>query len=395
MRPVREMKMGEREPLLSKPFDPTVPLSERRVREQATNGALLAELESGLVSFRSVFRSLPDPTFLLDKRGRVIDFNGAAEKALARTRSQLLGCTLAEIGASSALVRRFDELLQQALTDGAPHEAVVTHETPRGTFHWEIRFLPAGGGDEVPYVVGVFRDVTAVVQQQFELESGNHELAQVADSLCHDLRSPIATIRSFVGFLLTDLKAHDQTQIAADLTMIQNAVDKMTELITTISRRTRRPEPRSDGVETKLSDIVNDALNLLAGCLAARRAVVDVAVDAWALRGDRGTFVELFENLVENAVTFTNYDQRPRVSIVVEDWRGSPTICVRDEGVGIDASELSHAFDRRERLDGTGTGLSLVRGLVERHGGIVWVESAGTGRGTTVRLKLRGMRKSP
>jgi PAS domain S-box-containing protein len=389
------MKMGEREPLSSNPFEPAGPLSERRLREQSTNGAMLAELESGLVSFRSVFRSLPDPTFLLDQRGRVLDFNAAAEKALGRTRGQLLGCTLTEIGASSALVRRFDEFLQRTLADGAPREGVVTLETPRGTFQWEVRFVRAGGGDEVPYVIGVFRDVTSVAQRQSELAARNHELAQVGDSLCHDLRSPIATIRSFVGFLLADLKAHDQSQIAADLAMIQNAVDKMTELITTISRRTRRPEPRSEATEWRLSEIVNDALNLLAGCIAARRAAVEVAVDAWTLRGDRGSFVEIFENLIENAMKVTNYDQRPRVSVVVEEWRGSPTICVRDQGIGIDPTELSRVFERRERLDGTAMGLPLVKGLVERHGGSLWVESAGAGRGTTVRFDLAGMRKSP
>jgi PAS domain S-box-containing protein len=389
------MKMGEREPLSSKSFEPAGPLSERRFREQSANGGLWAELESGLVSFRSVFRSLPDPTFLLDQRGRVLELNTAAEKALARSRSQLLGCTLAEIGASSALVRRFDEQLQRTLEDHAPRESVVTLETPRGAFHWEIRFHPAGGGDEVPYVLGAFRDVTRVVQQQSELESRNHELSQVGDSLCHDLRSPIATIRSFVGFLLADLKAHDQSQIAADLAMIQNAVEKMTELITAISRRTRRSEPRTDTAESSLSDIVHDALTLLAGCITARRAAIDVAVDPWMLRGDRGSFVEIFENLVENAVKFTSYEQRPRVRIGVEEWRGSPTICVRDEGMGIAPDELHRVFDRRDRLEGTGVGLALVKGLVERHGGTVWIESAGLGRGTTVRLELAGMRKLP
>jgi PAS domain S-box-containing protein len=393
MRPVREMKMGEREPLFSNPFEP---LSERRLKDQSANGSTLwAELESGLVSFRGVFRSLPDAALLLDQRGRLLDLNAAAEKALARTRSQLLGCTLTEIGASSALVRRFDDLLLRTLADGASREATVTLETPRGTFHWEIRFHRAGGGDEVPYVLGVFRDVTASVQQHGQLESRNHELAQIVDALCHDLRSPIATIRSFVGFLLADLKAHDQSQIATDLAMIQNAVDKMAELITAISRRTRRTEPRTDPVESRLSDIVNDAVTLLAGCLAARHAVVEVAVDSWTIRGDRGSFVEIFENLIENAVTFTSYEERPRVSIGVEEWRGSPTIYVRDEGMGIDPSELSRVFDRRERLDDTGMGLSLVKALLERHGGTLWIESAGPGRGTTVRLKLAGLRRSP
>jgi PAS domain S-box-containing protein len=173
------------------------------------NSAPWAGLQSGFVSFRSLFHRLPDPTFLLDQRGRLLDVNVAAEKALARSRNQLLGCTLTEIGASSAIVRRFDDVLQQVLRDGVARETVVTLETPRGTFSWEVRFLPDGGGEEVPSVLGVFRDVTQAMQQQSDLVGRNNELAQLGDSLCHDLRSPIATIRSFVGFLLTDLNGHD------------------------------------------------------------------------------------------------------------------------------------------------------------------------------------------
>ena len=358
------------------------------------NSASLAELESGFVSFRSVFHRLPDPTFLLDQRGRLIDINAAAEKALSRSRGQLLGCTLTEIGASSVLVRRFDEVLRHMLTDGAPRETVVTIETPRGTFNWEVRFHPVGGGGEAPSVLGVFRDVSAAVQQQCELESRNHELSQLGDSLCHDLRSPIATIRSFVSFLLADLKSHDQSQVAADLAMIQNAVDKMSELITAIARRTRRSEPRGDTTEFSLSEVVKDALMLLGGCIASRGAVIGVALESWTLRGDRGSLVEIFENLIESAVKFTNGAEPPRVSIGVEEWCGSPTICVGIDGMGIESSELGRVFDR-ETYEGTGLGLSLVKGLIERHGGSVWLESAGAGRGTTVRLTLAGMYKKP
>jgi PAS domain S-box-containing protein len=229
--------MGERDPLLSNPFEPIGPPSDRRAREQSASGARRAELESGLVSFRSIFRSLPDATLLLDRRGRLLDMNTAAEKALARGRVELLGCTLTEIGASSVLVRHFDEVLQRTLEDGAAREAVIALDTPRGPLHWEVRFHPAGGGDEAQYVLGVIRDVTATIEQQSELQGRNHELAQLSDSLCHDLRSPIATIRSFIGFLRADLSTHDQSQIAADLAMIQNAVDKMTELVTAFARQ--------------------------------------------------------------------------------------------------------------------------------------------------------------
>jgi len=358
------------------------------------NGIQEAALHSGFISFRGVFSRLPDPTMVLDHGGRVLDINAAAERALSRSRPQLLGATLSEIGASSAIVRRFDEVLQRVLRDGTARETVVAVETPRGEFHWEVRFYPhRGDGEEVPMVLGVFRDVTRVVRRQRELEGRSSELSQLGDSLCHDLRSPIATVRSFIDFLVTDVKAQDESQIEADIEMIQNAVEKMTELLTSISRRTRKSDIRDDGAQTSLSDLVSDSLALLGGVIATRQAVVDVTDEPWVLRGDRGSFVEIFENLIENAVKFTNRDERPRVGITVEEWRGAPTICVRDQGIGIEARELERVFDRYEQLDGTGMGLFLVKALVERLGGDVSVESPGRGLGTTVRLTPAEMYK--
>jgi PAS domain S-box-containing protein len=355
-------------------------------------------LSEGFVSLRSVFNRLPDATFVLDQSGRVLDLNIAAEKALSLTRRQVLGSTPRDIGAAPTLLCHFDEALRQVVREGKSLTTVVAFDTTRGARHWEVRFYPdLATADEVASILVVARDVTLSRRRQDELVGRSNELSQLGDSLCHDLRSPLATIRTFLGFLATDLKTRDETQIASDVDTIHNAVDRMTDLITAIVKRTRLSVPGASTTETTLREVIGDAVTLVGGCVTARAALVEITDEPWVIRGERGTLVEIFQNLIENAVKFSKVGERPRIRISVEEWGGSPTISVCDKGIGVDPGQIHRVFERFERLgvdrEGTGVGLSLVKRLVERHGGKVWIESPGVGCGTTVRLTLAGMSK--
>ena len=117
-----------------------------------------------------------------------------------------------------------------------------------------------------------------------------------------------------------------------------------------------------------------------------------VAGEPVVLRGDRPRLVEVFQNLVDNAVKFMGDQQAPRVEIGVEHAGDETVIFVRDNGIGIDPRHQQKIFDPFEKLDpgaqGTGLGLALVKRIVEVHGGRIWVESAGAGRGATFRFTL-------
>ena len=97
--------------------------------------------------------------------------------------------------------------------------------------------------------------------------------------------------------------------------------------------------------------------------------------------------LEVFQNLVDNAVTFMDTQSEPRIEIGA--WRnGSEVRCfVRDNGLGIEPRYHEKVFGLFERLnasvEGTGIGLALVKRIVEVHGGKIWVESAGLGHGST------------
>jgi signal transduction histidine kinase len=159
-----------------------------------------------------------------------------------------------------------------------------------------------------------------------------------------------------------------------------------------LSRTGRIDRPPED---VPFADVVREARALTAGRLSTRSVAVEVEEPLPVVRGDRRRLVELVQNLLDNAAKFMGEQASPAVSIGSRDAVGPPgqvTLCVRDNGIGIDPAHQDRVFELFHRLDsrveGTGLGLALARRIVEIHGGRIWVESAGAGRGSTFCLTL-------
>ena len=141
-----------------------------------------------------------------------------------------------------------------------------------------------------------------------------------------------------------------------------------------------------------LSELAREAVSLVAGQIAARAVEVRLGPDMPNVHGDRVRLLEVYQNLLDNAVKFMGDQARPRVEVDAVQ-RGAEVICtIRDNGSGIDPrhhDEVFGLFNRLDRdTDGTGIGLALVQRIVEVHGGRIWVESEGDGRGTAFRFVL-------
>lgn len=226
-----------------------------------------------------------------------------------------------------------------------------------------------------------------------ELETRNVELEQFTYTVSHDLRSPLVTIRGFLGYLRQDTEFEDMDRFDKDLHRIANAVDKMQTLLNDLLELSRIGRVINPAESVPFGDIVAEAVELLNGLLESRRVKVIMPDRFPEIFGDHARLVEVLQNLISNAVKFMGDQPRPTIEIGTdgEDSHQMPIFYVRDNGIGIDPQFHERIFGLFNRLnpaiDGTGIGLTLVRRIIETHGGRIWVKS-NLGEGATFYFTL-------
>lgn len=259
----------------------------------------------------------------------------------------------------------------------------------------EIRKLETQWEDSPAHLI-LLRDVTEQKRLETEhenliaeLESRNAELERFTYTISHDLKSPLITIRGFTGFLEKDALDGNLERMKADLERVNDATDKMQRLLNELLELSRIGRVTNPPRDVPFGDVVHEALELVRGQIEARRIQVWVAPDLPTVYGDRVRLVEAVQNLLDNAVKFMGSQPEPRLEIGyrLAGETGWPVLFVRDNGIGIAPQYHERVFGLFNKLnprsEGTGIGLSLVKRIVEFHGGNIWVESEGDNRGST------------
>jgi signal transduction histidine kinase len=217
------------------------------------------------------------------------------------------------------------------------------------------------------------------------LEAQNAELERFAYSVSHDLKSPLITIRGYIGALSEDLTEGNTEAVIDDARRISNAADKMAALLNDVLELSRIGRVVNPPQDVPLGDLADEALELVTAQIEQRNIQVEISPNLPIVYGDRGRLLEVLQNLIDNAIKYVGDQPQPRIEIGSRrDDNG--TVCyVRDNGIGIEPryhEKIFRLFDQLDQsVEGTGIGLALVKRIVEVHGGRVWVESEGLGQG--------------
>lgn len=201
----------------------------------------------------------------------------------------------------------------------------------------------------------------------------------------HELRNPLAVLRTNVEFLGHELDPQTRMQVVAES---EGEILRLTRLIDDLRSLTTSDGARFEKSEVELGSLAQEVVNRLTPLAGERVLELDLRSPA-TVEGDSHRLSQVLENLLSNAIRYT--DPPSRIRVVVE---GS-TITVEDEGIGIPAESLPHVFDRFFRVDkarardtgGTGLGLAIARSIVERHQGTLTAEST-LGKGSCFQLRL-------
>jgi signal transduction histidine kinase len=230
-----------------------------------------------------------------------------------------------------------------------------------------------------------------------QLQKQVAELERFTYTVSHDLRSPLVTIKGFLGMLNRDLHEDRPDKVQNDFQRIAGATEKMDALLKDLLELSRIGRIVNPPIEIDSVRLIQDALENVDAQLRSKNVIMNVAPDLPTIYGDRIRLREVFENLIDNAVKYTGEQTEPIIEIGVKEQANETVFYVRDNGMGIDPQYHARIFNLFEKLDptmeGTGIGLALVKRIIEIHGGRIWVESE-LGKGTTFFFTIPGEGKS-
>lgn len=277
--------------------------------------------------------------------------------------------------------------LDRCMREGADFDLEFRVVLPDGRVRWLLdrgRMIRDRAGEPVS-MTGACVDITAAREREEELsrvaaalERSNRDLDQFAYIASHDLKAPLRGIANLSQWVEEDLGDRVTDQVREHLQLLRGRVHRMEALIEGILQYSRAGRVRNPSEAVAVRRLVLDVIELLE---APERVRFEVAADLPVLTTERLPLQQVLQNLIGNAVKYTHRaDAVVRVSAVAEGdgWH----FIVADNGPGIPAEfhdkiwGVFQTLAPRDKVEGTGIGLALVKKIVEYRGGTAWVESA-------------------
>jgi PAS domain S-box-containing protein len=362
--------------------------------------------------FQQLADSIPQLVWMARADGRIYWYNRRWYEYTGTTLEQMQGWGWQRVHDPDSLPRVMDRW-KQSLRTGEPFEMEFPLRSGAGEMRWFLtRVVPMRNAKgEVVQWFGTNTDVQTrreeerrledLVQRERALRSEAERVSRIKDeflaTLSHELRTPLNAIIGWVH-LLTDGSLSDDAQRRALSTVNRNArqqarlIDDLLDMSRIVSGKVRL-ELR----EVDLNELVDAAVNVVRPAALANKITIDAPPDRTAppVLGDPERLQQVLWNLLSNAVKFTPEGGRVQVRLQHDDREVQ--VIVSDTGIGIDPAFIPHVFDRFRQADGSSTrehgglglGLSIVKSLVEMHGGNVHASSEGPGRGATFTITLR------
>ncbi len=213
-----------------------------------------------------------------------------------------------------------------------------------------------------------------------DLETKNAELERFTYTASHDLRSPLVTIRGFIGMLRDDISSGNTENIEEDLDRIDGAAEKMHNLLSDLLELSRVGRVINESRRADLGEVIESVSETLYAVMKEKQAVLKMPDKLPPIYGDIPRIEEVFQNLFENALKFGPENAVTEITIEAQSRDELVEIIVRDNGRGIPPEFHERVFGLFNKLDkksaGTGVGLSLVKRIIEVHGGDIRLESA-------------------
>jgi len=366
----------------------------------------MRELDKARAYAESLIKNAPDPVFVSDLRGKILQANDAVFALLGFRPDEVIEQSLSHI-ISPEETREFIAALREVVERGVTRNVRLNPRSASGediptTLNASALRDPDG---TVIGAIGILRDMRAYERVVRDLEESRRELREADKAkdhflamVSHELRTPLTAMLGWARLLRVGFQ--DAVRAARGLEVIERNTKLLAQLIEDLLDVSRivtgklRIEPRQvDPVA-----IVEAAIEAVQGVADAKEIELDTFLDpdAGPLLADPDRLQQVAWNLLSNAIKFS--PARGRVGIRLERAGSLARMTVFDDGVGIKPELLPHIFDRFRQGErssgGLGLGLAIVRHIVELHGGAVRAQSAGERQGATFTVELQTLNET-
>jgi signal transduction histidine kinase len=228
-----------------------------------------------------------------------------------------------------------------------------------------------------------------VAERTLQLEAANREMSVVNYTVSHDLRAPLRALQGFSQMLLDDFADEMPAGALEYVEKLRTSAGELNLLLDGLLDFCKVSSHQLKKEAIDLNDIARQSVDMLRSRMQGRRVEVRIG-KLGSVYGDRLLVRQVFVNLISNALTYTSTRDPAILELgrSAQDNPTEPVFYVKDNGVGFDPSDAPKLFKPFRRLhsdsafEGTGVGLSIVAGIVQRHGGRAWATGVADGGAT-------------
>jgi PAS domain S-box-containing protein len=361
-------------------------ISERKRAEQA--------LQKERDFIDAVLETAGALVVVLDREGRILRFNRACEQTTGYSSEEVLGKYMWDLFVIPSEIDGVKTMFERLLGGEVRNDYENFWKGKDGSLRrisWSNTVLTDRNG-KVDYIVVAGLDITDLkhVQEQLRKTERIAELGTLASGMAHEIGTPMNVILGRAEYLLQ--RTADEG-MKKGLATIVTQVERITKVMNQLLAFARRKTPERAAVD--LSQTIEDSLEMFHERTTHSRIMVEKVIEAHIppVHADRDQLIQVLINLVMNSIHAMPEGGRLRMSLARED--NHVVLGVSDTGRGMPEEIRSKVFEpfftTKDFGKGTGLGLTVVKGIIEEHGGTIEVESA-VDKGTTfwIRLPLDG-----